>query len=213
MRFSPAGDVGADMNPLSGLIAPVLALLSTAVPPDSGPAGVEVEQAELAPRLYSVPSAVTLPGSFPEAARALREAPRANQVRIEQRLIIRVAPGGPPRDRRDVRGSLFADMPARASTAPRFSERRMGQCVAVAGIAGVRPDGPTRLMLFMRDQKIVSAALEKSCNANDFYSGFLVERSADGMLCAGRDRVLSRSGSNCSLGKLRQLVAVDEDAD
>ncbi len=202
------------MNPLSGLIAPVLALLSAAVTPDPAPAGAAVEQARLAPRLYSVPGAATAPpGSFSEAARALRETPRANQVRIEQRLIIRVAPGGPPRDRRDVRGSLFADTPARAPAVPRFSERRMGQCVAVAGIAGVRPDGPSRLVLFMRDQKIVSAAVEKSCNANDFYSGFLVERSADGMLCAGRDRVLSRSGSNCSLGKLSQLVAVEEDGE
>ena len=85
----------------------------------------------------------------------------------------------------------------------------MNQCLAVSGIAGVQPDGPSRLVLFMRDQRIVSASLEKACNAQDFYSGFLVERTSDGMICSGRDELLSRSGSHCSLGKLRQLVQIN----
>jgi hypothetical protein len=147
--------------------------------------------------------------SFAASARALRQQEDVAQVRIEQRIIIRIAPGVPSHDLRDERRGLFG--PAGRPLAPRLEERKMTQCLAVAGIAGVQPDGPSRLMLFMRDQRIISAALEKTCNARDFYSGFLVERSTDGMICAGRDKLLSRSGSNCALGKLRQLVSTDDD--
>jgi hypothetical protein len=199
------------MNPLSGLIAPVLALLPVAgIAPDL-PGPPEPAPAALlpAPPPPVQPSTDRALESFAETARAMRQQENAGQVRIEQRIIIRIAPGLPSRDLRDERRSLFG--PAGRPLAPRMEERKMTQCLAVAGIAGVQPDGPTRLMLFMRDQRIVSAALEKSCNARDFYSGFLVERSTDGMICAGRDKLLSRSGSNCALGKLKQLVATAED--
>jgi hypothetical protein len=203
------------MNPLSGLIAPLLALLPGApASPESAPdPRMEMDAGLAIPA--EAPAAAPEVESFSAMARTLREDDAARQVRIEQRLIIRIAPGAPPRDLRDprdMRRSLFADLPTRAPT-PRMAERKMNQCVQVGAISGVQPDGPTRLMLFMRDQKIVSASLEKTCNARDFYSGFLVERSTDGMICAGRDRLLSRSGSNCALGKFRQLVAVESDDD
>ena len=37
---------------------------------------------------------------------------------------------------------------------------------------------------------MVSAALERSCSARDFYSGFYVERNADGQICVKRDTLL-----------------------
>jgi len=201
------------MNPLTGLIAPVLAVLPVAtIVPDALPTpsvGVAAESGLTNSGGTADPLTCEL-DSFREAARSLREQQAARQVRIEQRIIIRIAPGGPGRDLRDPRRSLFADMPGHAF-GPRVEERRMNQCVAVSGIAGVQPDGPSRLTLFMRDQRVVSAALDKACNARDFYSGFLVERSTDGMICAGRDKLLSRSGSNCALGKLHQMVVVDDD--
>lgn len=203
------------MNPLVGLFAPMLALLPVPADPVPLPDPAEAGQAWLVPDAEGPGEAADWPGMFDEAARAMREAPTARQVRIEQRLTIRISPGSVPRDLRDLRDprDLFGDMRRKALSPPRFAERKMNQCVPVAAIAGVQPSGPSRLMLFMRDQKIVSVALEKSCNARDFYSGFLVERSGDGMICAGRDRLLSRSGMNCSLGKLRQLVAVVDDED
>ena len=89
---------------------------------------------------------------------------------------------------------------------PHFDERKMGKCVAVGGIAGVQIGGDDKLMLFMRDQRIVSATLEKACSARDFYSGFYIERSADGMLCVDRDKLQSRTGANCGVRRLRQLI-------
>ncbi|MES2492787.1 MAG: hypothetical protein V4579_05830, partial [Pseudomonadota bacterium] len=106
------------------------------------------------------------------------------------------------------RQNMIADMPGQGAV--HLEERRMARCVPVSGIGGVRVHAGNRLLLFMRDRKIVSAALEKSCNPRDFYSGFYLERTTDGMLCSGRDTLHSRSGANCALGKLRQLVEVDQ---
>jgi len=198
------------MNPLSGLIAPLLALLPAAGPvPDASPA-FNQDEAGLLPAPPAASPAEPGFERFADIARAAREAVRANQVRIEQRITIRIAPAPPAHDPRELRRGLFADLPGRGGP-PRIVERRMNQCVAVGGIAGVQPDGPSRLMLFMRDQRLVSVALDKTCNARDFYSGFLVERTADGMICSGRDKLHSRSGTHCEVGKLRQLVELGDD--
>ncbi len=217
-----------EMNPLVGLLAPVLAVLPIAVTP-----GVLPDQQDVTVMVRAGAGAgagltvdgrpdSTAPGdeefrSFRDMVDSLR-GQRADQVRIEQRVIIRIAPSpigrapmpdprrGPP----DWRRNLFADLPTRG-IGPRLEERRMAQCVPVSGIAGVQVTPQSKLVLFMRDQKIVSAALEKACNARDFYSGFYLERTADGMLCSGRDMLHSRSGANCALGKLRQLVEIGDD--
>lgn len=127
----------------------------------------------------------------------------AYQVRIEQRMTIRIAPRPMP-----MVPNMLADLPER-EVGPRFSEHKMGKCVTVSRIAGVQTGGVSRLILFMRDQSIVSAQLERACRARDFYSGFYVERSNDGQICVDRDTLLSRSGANCKLTRLRQLVEMD----
>ncbi|WP_068074184.1 hypothetical protein [Novosphingobium lentum] len=132
---------------------------------------------------------------------------RWDQVRIEQRMIIRIAPrgpGGPGFPMRD----MFAGMPDLPS-GPRFYERKTAKCLSVGGIAGVQIGENDRLMLFMRDQRTIGASLEKSCNARDFYSGFYLERTADGMLCAGRDMLHSRAGASCSISRFRELIPGD----
>jgi hypothetical protein len=86
----------------------------------------------------------------------------------------------------------------------------MGRCVSVSNISGVQPDNGGRLILFLRDRRMVSAVLERACRARDFYSGFYIERTTDGQLCVDRDTLLSRSGANCKLTRIRQLVDADE---
>ena len=54
---------------------------------------------------------------------------------------------------------------------------------------------------------VLSAALERSCHAEEFYQGAYVERSEDGQLCARRERLQSRTGSSCQVAKLSRLVA------
>ena len=121
-------------------------------------------------------------------------------MRIEQRITIRITPRPS-----NVQPSMLMDLPAQAPP-PRLVERNMGKCLPVAGIAGVQATAGSRLILYMRDRRIISAALERACSARDFYSGFYLERNSDGQLCVNRDALHARSGANCKLSEIRQLV-------
>lgn len=130
----------------------------------------------------------------------------ANQVRIEQSLRIRIEPQGPsspPRYRPD----MLVGIPQR-SVSENFVERRMGKCIPIGNIAGVQPSGGNDLILYLRDRRMVRAQLERECRARDFYSGFYLSHSSDGRLCVDRDTLQSRSGANCKLSELRQLVGL-----
>lgn len=126
-----------------------------------------------------------------------------NQVQIEQRMTIRIIPRPAPRV------SFLTALP-NGEVETHLVEKKMSKCVPVSGIAGVQVSGANNLILFMRDQRMVNAALERSCRARDFYSGFYLQRSTDGKLCVDRDTLLSRSGANCKLTRFRQLVAADD---
>lgn len=130
--------------------------------------------------------------------------PVQHQVRIEERVIIRISPQSGV-----MRQSLMADLP-QAAAPPRYEERKMEKCVPVSGIAGVQTGSGNRLLLYLRDHRLVTANLGKACRARDFYSGFYIERNADGLLCVDRDKLQSRAGANCEIKRMRQLVPVSE---
>ncbi len=131
---------------------------------------------------------------------ALRPPPQ-HQVRIESRVIIRISPGSEAQ-----RDRMLAALPRRP-TATRFTEIEHGECIGVDEIAGVQPNGENRLLLFLRDRRILAANLERACNARAFYKGFYLERSEDGKLCIARDRLQSRMGTSCQVASLNRLVA------
>ena len=139
-----------------------------------------------------------------DGERAWPQVPVARQVRIEQRITIRIAP------RRPVLPPETALARPKRSNPPTLRERHMSKCVPVAALAGVQVTSDNRLLLFLRDSRVVSASLERACRARDFYSGFYQERHTDGKLCVDRDTLLSRSGANCKLSRLRQLVEGDD---
>lgn len=142
---------------------------------------------------------------FSSMAESHRTPDRAEQVRIEQRITVRVSPRPAPAP---VMPSALGDEVPGGD--PRFIEKKIGKCLPVGAIAGVQPQGGNKLVLFMRDRRLVSATLDKSCQGRDFYSGFLVARNEDGMLCTGRDELLSRTGAKCKVSGLRQLIEVDD---
>ncbi len=126
------------------------------------------------------------------------------QIRIERRVILRIQPY-----RSQNRNQLLAQLPQRALTT-QYEERKMDKCVPVSGIAGVQTGSGNRLLLFLRDARIITVNLEKACRARDFYSGFYVEKNDDGKLCVDRDKLQSRSGAKCEVERMRQLVAVED---
>ncbi len=91
----------------------------------------------------------------------------------------------------------------------KFERRKVGKCLAMRDVTGVRVINDDMLVLFMRDQRMIEAELERSCSAREFYQGFYMERSGDGRLCVDRDLLQARSGSKCEVNKLRQLVPED----
>ena len=127
-----------------------------------------------------------------------------HQVRIERRVTVRIVPRG-----RVPRQSLMADL-SQAPEPTRFEERKMEKCLPINNIAGVQTGSGDRLVLFLRDRRMVSARLEKACRARDFYSGFYVEQNEDGMLCVDRDQLQSRAGANCEISRLRELVPASD---
>jgi hypothetical protein len=133
---------------------------------------------------------------------ALRQSSIVRQVRIEQRVVVRIAPQSATSRR-----NLLADLPQRA-VAPQFEEGGKEKCVALDGIAGVQTGSGNRLVLFLRDRRMISVNLEKSCRARDFYSCFYVEKNKDGRLCVERDKLQSRTGARCEVDTMRELVEV-----
>lgn len=182
------------MNASLFLLAPLALLV-----PTLGGSGPMPETDKLVPQ----PEPVALPAAATDLELVdPANVPSAAQVRIEQRVTIRVAPVSSA-----VRPMTLGEIGA-PSAPPRFTERKMGKCVPVAGIAAVQTDAGGKLLLYMRDRRLISASLEKACSARDFYSGFYLERSKDGMLCVERDKLRSRAGASCEVGKMRQLVAI-----
>lgn len=131
-----------------------------------------------------------------------RESQILGQVRVERRIIVRIAPSSDA-----TRARLMSELPRRQLRTA-YEEVDYGNCVPVADIVGVQPVQDDRLLLFTRDRRVLSAQLERSCSARAFYSGFYVERSEDGRLCVSRDRLHSREGTTCEVASFHRLVAV-----
>jgi len=140
----------------------------------------------------------------PEPYRPMAEAhrpPVSQQVRITQRMIIRISPTRP-----EAVETMLDELPRRPIR-EQFAEQPVNGCIQVEAIAGVQPMPRNRLLLFMRDHGVLSASLDRACNAADFYSGFYVERPEDGALCPRRDQLRSRTGARCEITTLHRLVA------
>ena len=88
----------------------------------------------------------------------------------------------------------------------RVESHKFGKCLGITSIAALRPGDGDELLLFLHDDRIISATLEKRCSARDFYSGFYIAGNADGAICVGRDILHSRSGDNCKVRRLQELV-------
>jgi hypothetical protein len=188
------------MNSLFALLSPLALLLPAVAAELPGSPAVSEEAAHAAPEREK--PATGFDSVAAEPFRVLREArrpPLQNQVRIEERVIIRIAPST-----QRAREQTMARLAREASD---FREVKTDDCVPIGSIAAVYPSEQNRLLLFMRDRRVLSASLERACNAQDFYSGFYVERSDDGQLCSRRDRLQSRAGANCRMTQINRLVA------
>lgn len=136
----------------------------------------------------------------PVAVPSASTPPAAEQVSIEQRVTIRINPRPAPTRM----GVPFMD-----EASPRFMERKLGKCVQLNAVAGIQPVSRDKLLLIMRDERLITAQLEKGCQAREFYSGLIVNRAEDGQMCVKREALMSRSGAKCQVIAFRELVPLD----
>lgn len=174
---------GVDVNGLAYLLAPALAWLGlpAADRPDGVGQGARSE-------------------SRSAAAQIGLDAGVVHQVRIEQRVIIRIAPAA-----RVVPHSLVRNGQQPAPL-PVFEERDIGRCIPVRTIAAARVQPDNRVLLYLRNRRLIAMQFNGRCPAEAFYSGFYVEPAQDGLLCARRDLVQSRAGAKCQVAQMRELV-------
>lgn len=181
-------------------IAAILVSLAIAAPTGLQGGQLDLAQEEIA---HAAPERDRSPTGLQQAGESLvstledaRRVPIQRQVRIQQRVILRIAPPS-----RRVREEMNAEAPA----SDEEREYKVGdkeRCIRMNDIMGVQPHRGNRLLLYMRHRELMSAKLERACGAEDFYSGFYVERNRDGRLCVRRDRLQSRAGAQCELSEM-----------
>ncbi len=121
------------------------------------------------------------------------EAQTRGGVVFRSQQIVRVAPPRPSRD--DPR--------------LKWDERKAAKCQPLGAFRAALSTGERHMDLLMRDGTRLRARFDKRCRAEEFYAGFYVRPSPDGMLCADRDTVRARSGMTCRIERFRRLVLDD----
>ena len=87
-----------------------------------------------------------------------------------------------------------------------WKEGKGPKCVQSRAVAGATMLSQNSVDLILRDRTRVRAKLE-NCPALDYYYGFYVTPSKDGMICADRDVIRSRMGGRCRIDRFRSLEA------
>jgi hypothetical protein len=132
--------------------------------------------------------AATLTGATPR-----RDAPFADelaQMTIEQSLIIHVPRHDPVKPLK-------------------WKSKKGPKCVPMAAIAGAAVVADDAIDLALKGGQRVRAQFSSRCPALDYYSGFYVLPTHDGMICADRDVIRTRAGGQCEIVRFRKLVPVE----
>ena len=144
-----------------------------------------------------VPALILLalvPGASAQESRI--EEVEVAQLTLHQRIIIRIPRLPFTRPRSD-------DPPEGV----RWVEKKGPKCVPMVRLEGALLSAPDSVDLIIKDGDRVRAKLDKNCPSLDFYSGFYLKPTADGMVCADRDSFRTRSGGSCGIDQFKRLVA------
>ena len=91
--------------------------------------------------------------------------------------------------------------------APEWKEKKAEKCVAINTIAAASVTRIDSVDLITATGRRLRARFDDDCRAIDFYAGFYLRRTVDGMLCARRDAIRSRSGDFCRIEAFKILRA------
>ena len=87
-----------------------------------------------------------------------------------------------------------------------WEEKKAPKCVSANILASgaITPSGDVDLIA--TDGRRLRAKLDDNCPTLNFYGGFYIRRASDGLVCAGRDALRSRSGARCEINRFRTLI-------
>lgn len=123
------------------------------------------------------------------------------QLTIRERVIIRI----PRLDPRPVTRPPDPRAPRARAVVVEWEEKKAPSCVPTATLAGAHFTSDGDVDLALNDGRRIRAKLEDDCPTLNFYGGFYLQQTADGMTCAKRDAIRSRSGRRCEIGRFRAL--------
>ena len=106
-----------------------------------------------------------------------------------------------------IRTPVSAGPAAPPASMIRWEEHHGPRCIAWARILGHGLLGQNSVDLIFRDGTRIRARLERRCPALDYYRGFYLPATVDGLICADRDSVRSRTGGQCQIDQFRALRA------
>jgi hypothetical protein len=97
---------------------------------------------------------------------------------------------------------------ATANATPiRWREHRGPRCIAWSRIAGVGLLAEDSVDFLLHDGTRLRARLQRRCPALDYYNGFYLAATPDGLTCADRDSIRARTGGECQIDQFRTLTA------
>ncbi|MBC2778262.1 hypothetical protein [Parasphingopyxis marina] len=116
---------------------------------------------------------------------------------VEQRIIIRIP----------TRRSLRPRTPSSSSDSrpAGWRERPADECQQASSIARARFTRPGIVDMLMTDRRLLRARLDGECLGLGYYSAFYLVPGEDGRVCANRDAIVSRAGSECTISNFRIL--------
>ena len=79
------------------------------------------------------------------------------------------------------------------------------RCIPARNLLRAARLGQESVDLIFRDNSRMRARLERRCPALDYYRGFYINATEDGMICADRDSIHSRAGGECQIDRFRTL--------
>lgn len=141
----------------------------------------------------SAPSAAPGFTPLPEAVVGDVRETQVAELIIRQRVIIRVPTQGPQPPK----------------PVKRWKTKSGPKCIDGRGIGGAVVMAPDKVDLILPGGQRLRAELESRCPALDYYSGFYLRPDpSDGMICARRDTIHSRSGGECTIKRFRRVTPV-----
>jgi hypothetical protein len=136
-------------------------------------------------------AAADQPRAYPD--RAQTERVELAQFTFHSRIVIRIPRVLPQRHER-------AEQPVR------IEEKKGPKCVPLTTLDRAVITSRNSIDLLLESGERLRARFDDDCPALDYYPDLYLRLAEDGMMCAGRDAIRSRSGGVCPIETFKRIV-------